>query len=537
MATGSTSPLAATAAEQEPPESVTKKQKLSYDEKVSFVIPSGDVFQISRAALSCEPFKDGLLRRLVESELPTERDANGAIKLGVECSRDAFQRVVDEYEWALQQSHNEWLGFMRHNYFKTCGPAIRVLINPCELHAVYEFLGLPSDTFLDVDRLHHGSPIPLLAAQRALIEAWKLAPQVDCFFRALELTISMVPMVDLSTSTTPARIRFAITDFEAPIKNDHDFTTELFQLLQNEDALAELVRVFLPDQVDRFTGVKLRPFNDVSADDRLRVYDAMTLTRHVPTSLDVASKPIGWFAVAIPAYTLFEDKLYGSFLESCHVPLILDNFTGSLVVRFGYNHESEETELCVSYVIYPDNNTERASRHSCPFIVKLCQLHRTIDDEDDVERHKAVRELFFKDAVKPNWGYGYGVLTSNLISLEDLMAEDEAWQDDEWRDYVNSIEEERTTVWHPWQRASFGNLLPPENEDEHFHLRIDRSVVMAHEKQDREAAKQSKDGLGAADSTRFITFVFNVSETLVMPPLKEAAEGVKGKYVVEVTGC
>ena len=102
MATGSTSPLAATAAEQEPPESVTKKQKLSYDEKVSFVIPSGDVFQISRAALSCEPFKDGLLRRLVESELPTERDANGAIKLGVECSRDAFQRVVDEYEWALR---------------------------------------------------------------------------------------------------------------------------------------------------------------------------------------------------------------------------------------------------------------------------------------------------------------------------------------------------------------------------------------------------------------------------------------------------
>ena len=89
--TGATSPLAATATEPEPSESAAKKQKTS-DERVSFVIPTGDTFEISRAAILCEFFKDGLLRRLVESELPTERDANGAIKLGVQCSRDAFRR-------------------------------------------------------------------------------------------------------------------------------------------------------------------------------------------------------------------------------------------------------------------------------------------------------------------------------------------------------------------------------------------------------------------------------------------------------------
>ena len=116
------------------------------------------------------------------------------------------------------------------------------------------------------------------------------------------------------------------------------------------------------------------------------------------------------------------------------------------------------------------------------------------------------------------------------------MAEDEARQDAKWKNYVSSIEEERTTVWHPWQRASLGKLLPPEVEDEHFHLRIDRSDVMAHEKQDREAAEQSKDGLGAADSTRFTIFVFNVTEALAMPGFKRSETEPKVVHVVELTG-
>ena len=52
--------------------------------------------EISQLRFYVSSLRSGCSAGLVESELPTERDANGAIKLGVQCSRDAFQRVVDE---------------------------------------------------------------------------------------------------------------------------------------------------------------------------------------------------------------------------------------------------------------------------------------------------------------------------------------------------------------------------------------------------------------------------------------------------------
>ena len=526
MATGSTSPLADTAAEQEP-ESVPKKQKLSSDEKVSFVIPSGDVFQISRAALSCEPLEDGLLRRMVESGMATERNANGAIKLGFECSPDAFQRVVDEYEWALQQAHNIWLGFTPSEHVPgECGPALRVPINPCELHALCEFLGLPSDRLLGCSsRVYFGSPLPVAAAQRALNQAWMLAPQVECFFRALEATINSVAMVTYPTSKMPARISFAITDF-ASISLDDDFTDDLFYLLQDEEALAELVRVFLPDQAHRFTGIKLRPFNDGSDDDRLCVHQAKRLLNMVPSSLDMASKPVGWFAVAMPAYKLFDG---GGHFISRKVPLTLDNLNCTITVTIHYVNRDKPNDYPLLAFKYRLDDVNTQSRQALPLIIKLCDVDDDILCEDAVQRHQAVRSFFFSDAAKPipKSDTPGSILTSKkLIPLEDILATDEKYK---WQDALTAIEAERATVRRPWldtaATAGFDmiyDLKPRDDGDEGLHLGLNRNEVMAHAEQDRKAAKESKDGLGAADATRFLTFVFNVTETLGMPRLSGA---------------
>ena len=311
--TGATSPLAATATEPEPSESAAKKQKTS-DERVSFVIPTGDTFEISRAAILCEFFKDGLLRRLVESELPTERDANGAIKLGVQCSRDAFQRVVDEYECGLKvYTRNSFIGRLD---LATCGPALRVPINPCELRALYEYLGLPTDKLLRFNRDYPGTPIALRASQRVLDKAWEIAPQLECFFSALESTIGAAGLLHLPTNTMASRIQIALVvawpgfDDAFPPQGGGvrpHFTNDLCYVLQDEEGLAELVRVFLPDQAHRFTGLKMRRLENVSELEKLPSF-RLRLDTPLSSNLTVASRPVGWFAVAMPAFKLFDDK-------------------------------------------------------------------------------------------------------------------------------------------------------------------------------------------------------------------------------------
>jgi hypothetical protein len=293
--------------------------RLEPPNEITFVLSSGERFTLSRQAL--ESYPKALLARLADSEVPTERDESGAIKIGYPCSAQAFERAIKEHEWYAFCAcrDDDHFDFDPENDPDDLDHIpLRAAVHPRELALLWDYLGMPK-SLLCTGRTHLNTPLRVLSAQAAMQRGIELTVELGTFVRAVTSTMHVLGSGDVrlfaTTDQGPPCVSFGI--YTAGDKGVHHFTDELFELLQRPvgDVFAFCEQHLGPERGANLArmacGLRMRPCSEDDqkriARGRVRVMQPL-LDAHrgyIPRWMDFQKRPLGCFAVAVRS-----DKFY-----------------------------------------------------------------------------------------------------------------------------------------------------------------------------------------------------------------------------------
>ena len=491
------------------------------ESSVTFMIPSGERFDLPRRTLQVRGIKDSLLARLVDSSVPTTKEA-GAIKIGFECRAACFQRVVDELLWIEHlMEHNDPLGLWRLSH---CGPPLKEPLHPMELRALWDYIGLPI-CWIGPERRHPNTHAQVLVAQAALNRGFELVAQIECFFQALASTIELrSDLLSFASATEKATLSIALNtkwrDGGSPyVNHGWSFTRELFKLLQKPAQLQELRRNHsVPDLA---TGLVARACTEVEFEltktSELCVVNP-TFNQCVPGWIDAASRPLGVFALAIPRRYFYDDLPRGERLAAYGAPSIkgIQLAHTKLDLKFiprtgsawndGTDGDDMQIDLDVSATVHSDAPGLAVSKVPSVILKHCGTFHSIHGDEDSIKAHQGMRRVFFPQ----------GSATSKLdlgCSISEALVSYAAASD-----CVDptTVHDETSITSTPWASRDtppqrFGPLYCPE---------IGRKDAAEKQRAKIDFENAGADGLGGDDSFGFISVVFALSELDALPALE-----------------
>ena len=178
-------------------EPAAKRPRLDEEAVVCFGIQGHDsTFTVALRVLEQHP--DGLLYKLAHSSMGGTRNGSGAIILGPPMSEATLRLALDEYE--LCHSFNLDHVALRRPTWHYAGPPLRCAINPIELHAAWDYLGLPS-WMVRSDRIRPGSRLGVLVAQKAMDDELHLSYKLRHLVQALSCLTMWGRRTNISLTT------------------------------------------------------------------------------------------------------------------------------------------------------------------------------------------------------------------------------------------------------------------------------------------------------------------------------------------------
>ena len=501
------------------------------EDHCTFVIPSGEKFQISRAALQCELLNDTLLARLVASPLGTAVDASGAIEIGFDCSADAFSRVVDEFEWALRISTHHPDG--EPAFLLDCaGPALRNVVHPSALAQLWDYLSMPK-TWLSPERTHAGSTLQALVAHHALQRGLLLALQLQCFVQCIpNLPQLSKLLLSYATETEPNRMSFAVAKNTSTYKLGgrnvgRHFTNELFRLLESPAQVKELCRMHgmsdLSDQicVRACTEDDLRRVSNDSMPAFMPVFDESEAT----LSTIAASRPIGCFAVRVKRARFYSDSISkNTTVANSNVPLPCGRLDLRIVASVGSKDWKEnyngQPQLRCEASLSAEANSKLYARPDMPIPVMAIRLESIYMNsskwpEQSIQWQRKIHETFFDKTNADN----AGAQTSKLMPHDHLSNLPLDFRD-MWTGALTPV---------PWAAHKAKSNQP---------TRLGGDINVRSEDEKRRA--QAGD-----EGWEWVNFIFSISQSDVVPFLLDLddAEGVdydtlttSDFHIVEMSG-
>ena len=493
----------------------------------SFVIPSGETFDISLSALRCEPLRESLLTRLVDSSLSSDRDAAGAIKISFKCTATAMRRVVDEYEWTLHvATHNEELGVGNLRY---CGPPLQAAIHPNDLLPLWDYLGLDK-ALIGESRVHPNTPAHVLVAYADLLRGHRMLLQLDTFVRVVERTLDI--RADRLVHGDGVQSPYMSLAILAKSDVQH-FSGELFELLMQPERLRHLCcehgRPDLAAKVRRT--VRMRPGDkeDLARiqSKAMRSFVPAMDSNGVPLWMDVASRPIGCFAVSIARHHFYhaykENIILRSFtldiaLTSAVVKLQLDFRTGDVW--------AEDTASLPIDITAKVLGVEDAS--SMPTLVlKLCQAHAAKPGETaSINLQREIRKIFqpIQNAAAAARSH-----PQKLVSYEDVPDGVYTGEPREWEHNLTPL---------PWMTSHRSGPISERNamsETSHGCCLDDWIAIDRQDQAEKDLATEHRAkrcGNLEEDELAWVHFIFSVTEADCVPPFTQHYGSINQDFLV-----